>query len=147
MSQTISKPKQSRTISWDEIHTQRNPDIVHIQEHQVPECDEGDWIESTAKKVGEIANGNRAGCFYLNPVYTVSSPYFSTKFSLKARKCQANWYRRVDQVLLRKGRKRREREIDFWSRQAAYTGFLIIDGQPVPPHEWTAMEAKIKEFT
>ncbi|MFK7776635.1 MAG: hypothetical protein QM501_00760 [Gimesia sp.] len=63
-------------------------------------------------------------------------------FSRKARKCQANWYRRIDQALLRKGRKRCERELDFWSRQKAYTGVLIIDGKPIPPHDWTAMEAK-----
>ena len=136
------KPKQSRTISWDIIHTQRNPGRVQIQEHQVPEWDEDSWIATTTRRIEKIAEDGVCGCLYLNPLYTVSSPCFSADFSRKARKCQANWYRRVDQVLVRKHRKRRERNLRFWKRQAAYTGILIIEGQPVPPHEWTVMEAK-----
>ncbi|MBL4883719.1 MAG: hypothetical protein JKY95_04160 [Planctomycetaceae bacterium] len=131
----------------NEIPFQRKSPVVHVKERQLPEWDEDAWIESTSKKIGEIAEGKRRGCFYLNPGFIVSATRFSAEFSSKARKCQANWYRRVDQVLLRKHRKRRERELDFWSRQNAYTGILIIEGQPIPPHEWTAMEAKIEEFT
>jgi len=141
-----SQTKRSRTMPLNETSVQRRPPVVRVKEHQIPECDEGDWIEFIAKKVGEIAIGSRAGCFYLNPLFTVSASWFSAEFSRKARKCQANWYRRVDQALQRKHRKRRERELDFWSRQAAYTGILIIEGQPVPPHEWTAMETNSKPF-
>jgi len=140
MSNPSLKRKRSRTISLDEVPVQRKPPLVRVEQHQLPEWDEDAWAATTAERVGEIARDNRAGCFYLNPIFTVSAASFSAEFSRKARKCQASWYRRVDQVLLRKHRKRRERALTFLERQLAYTGILIIDGNPVPPHEWTAME-------
>ncbi len=140
MIQTSKNENQSGVSCLDAIHPQRKPPKVLVEELQTPEWDEDEWIVSTGKRVRDIVEGKRSGCFYLNPLFTVSVSCFSPEFSRKARKCQAAWYRRVDQCLLRKRRKRLERKLDFWRRQAAYTGFLIIDGKCVPPHDWKVLE-------
>ncbi len=147
MTQINLNLETTRTNDCDELLDRRRSSPVQVTTHPPPECDEEDWGIATEKRMQKIVEQNQDGCFYLNPLFTVSSLIFSKAFSNKARKCQSNWYRRVDQTLIRKHRKRRERELKFYIRQLTYTGILIIDGKDIPPHEWTMMEKQRRDVS
>ena len=79
-------------------------------------------------------------CIYLNPAFTVEGPKFSQVFCQEARRCQRTWIRTMNKVLGNRNRRHFAIKADFLTRQLAHTGMLIVNGNIISPHDWTAME-------
>ena len=114
--------------------------VVSIQRH-VANWD--DLEGNTWKRVVEIGRRQLAGCYYLNPGFSVSCPVPTKAFFRKARRCQAAWCRTMGQVLGSANRRKVARRSTCLERQLVFTGILIIDGYQVDPRAWTQFEHPI----
>jgi hypothetical protein len=108
---------------------------------------EPDWdflAETTDVRRLQILQKHQPGSWYLNPRYTVHAHQPSPEFLRKARKCQADWFRMMDDSLGSTNRRRaQKRTRNQQERRLAYSGILIVDGKELDPHAWYALEASL----
>ena len=113
------------------------PDPIIVRSYPVnwDDLEEGVWPRIL------MALKEPAGCFYLNPRYTVFCRVPKKTFFVKARKCQAAWCRTMGQVLRSSNRRKEARKRCPTQRQLMFTGMLIVDGVRLDPCQWVTMES------
>ena len=104
-----------------------------------------DWdflAETTNARMHGVLEKRLPGSWYLNPRYTVHAEEPTREFLRKARKCQADWFRMMDESLLSATRRRTQRNTNNErERHLGFSGILIVDGKLLDPHAWYVLEA------
>lgn len=124
----------------DERGTKR----VSVLKHRVDDEMWNDLAAVTKERILMLKPQPAGWCIYLNAAFTVEAPEFSVEFSEEARRCQRAWIRMMNRTLGNRNRRHFAIRADFLTRQLAHTGMLIMNGNIVPPHDWTAMETAVE---
>jgi hypothetical protein len=124
----------------EETPGERGTRRVSVRKHRVDDEDWNDLAAVTRERILKLKPQPPGSCIYLNPAFTVEAPEFSAEFSQEARRCQRAWLRTMNRTLGNRNRKHFAIRADFLTRQLAHTGMLIVNGNIVPPHDWTAMD-------
>ncbi len=124
-----------------------DPHSAEVRQQVLIQKFEPDWdflAETTDVRRLQVLQEHRRGSWYLNPRYTVHAQQPSPEFLRKARKCQADWFRMMDDSLGSANRRRaQKRTKGRQERRLAYSGILIVDGKELDSHAWYALEASL----
>lgn len=134
----------------EETPVERDTERVKVRKHRVYDEDWNDLAAVTWERILKLKPQPPGWSIYMNPEFTVEAPEFSLEFSQEARRCQRAWIRTMNRTLGNRNRKHFAIKADFATRQLAQNGVLIINGNLIAPHDWTAMEKKLqtaKPFT
>ena len=117
---------------------------VSVRNHRVHGEMWDDLAAATNDRIVKFRPHPPGWCVYLNPGFTVEGPEFSLEFTQEARRCQRAWLRTMNRTLGNRHRRHFAIKADFLTRQLAHSGMLIVNGNIVPPQDWTSMEKELQ---
>jgi hypothetical protein len=125
----------------DQVEFQTEPKDVTVQRMVF------DWNDPSNIVQKEMMNLDEKlfqGCWYLNPMFKVHSPGSICEFLKQVRRCQRNWFRKLNRQFGSANWRRLMRTItEVTERHMTFSGILFINGKEIDPWSQYRLEAEL----
>jgi hypothetical protein len=134
----------SKTICIDPVESPPAAPITVVRRHH-PDIE--NLLEQVTSRVTDILSTEQPRYAFMNPIATVICSEPTSQFFRTVRKRQSEWCQRSRTTFGRRPTRQTKNWVTleaipskldrFLQRSLCFTGILFVDGNIVPPHEWS----------